>query len=142
LFSLIFVFLSSCASTRLDNSQTKKNVPEGYFLLASFFDAPDSVPEIKTIEVFFSSVDRASLKKQSKKEIEDFASRILSYEDYEVAYEVSFSPPAKKLYEKRIETVRKALIKSGIDKDRIFIMETGKTENIKSNSAYIEAQVW
>jgi len=142
LFLLIFIFLSSCASTRWESSQTKKNAPMGDFLLASFFDAPDSAPEIKTIEVFFSNENKVSLRKRSKKEIEDFVSQVLSYEDYEISYKVFFSSPAKKLHEKRNETIRETLIKNGIDKDKISEMEDGRPENIKNNSACIEARMW
>jgi len=142
LFSLIFVFLSSCVSTRLESSRAKKSASMGDFLLASFFDAPYSAPEIKTIEVFFSNEDKDALGKQSKKEIEDFAAQVLSYEDYEISYQIFFNQPAKKLYEKRSEAVKKALVKSGIDKDKISEMENANPENIKNNSAYIEAQMW
>ncbi|MDR2191444.1 MAG: hypothetical protein LBO62_00985 [Endomicrobium sp.] len=143
LFLLFIIFASSCSSTHTGKSQIKKNASAEEFLLASFFYAPESAPEIKTLEVFFSNVENASLKKQSKKEIEEFAKRVLLYEDYEILYEIFFSGDSSdKLYEKSAETVRKALIKNGIDKDKIFVKESGGCENIESDCARIEALVW
>jgi hypothetical protein len=144
LFLLCATFVSSCTSVNFRNSSAKKNVSGGDFLVASFFDAPDSRPEIKTLEVYFSNREKASLKKESKKEIEDFAAGILSYEDYEIFCEIFFSSAsaAEKLYEKRKETIGKHLIKNGIDKDRIFIKENDAVEDIQKDRAIIEAQVW
>jgi outer membrane protein OmpA-like peptidoglycan-associated protein len=128
---------------RAEKSQAKQNILGEEFLLASFFDAPESAPEIKTLEMFFFDKENALLKNQLKKEIEDFTAQVLSYEDYEISYEIFFSfVPSKKLYEKRVDAIRKALIKNGIDKDKIFVKESSDFENVESDYAYIEAQLW
>ena len=142
LLLLCATFIPSCASTGFQNATAKKNVSGGDFLVASFFDAPDIRPEIKTLEVYFSNEEKASLKKESKKEIEDFAAGILSYEDYEIFCEFFFSSDMEKLYEKRKETVGKHLIRNGIDKDRIFIKENDAYDDVQKDCALIEAQVW
>jgi hypothetical protein len=140
-FLLCAILLSSCGSASLRDAPAKRSVSGGDFLVASFFDAPDSQPEIKTLEVYFSNEEKASLKKESKKEIENFAAEVLSYEDYEIFYEIFFSPESEKLYEKRKETVRKYLIKNGIDKDKIFIKESDAGD-IQKDCILIEAQTW
>jgi outer membrane protein OmpA-like peptidoglycan-associated protein len=149
----IILFLSfaisafSCASIRTQGISPEKNASESDFLLASFFDAPDSAPEIRTLEVFFSSEEKASLKRQSKAEIGDFAAWVLACEDYEIFYDGFSGPDAAKLYEKREEAVKKALIKNGIDRDRIFVKERSGDlnevcEEAKKDCAVIEAQAW
>lgn len=151
--------VNSFAGDFVHSKKNKDIMSSKEILLTSLFVATSHVPEeIKTdIEIFESG--KSSLSKEARKKISDFAAEVICYEDYLItveghsdASEIIHGEDYKKLSAKRAEAVRKALIKSGIDKDKIESMGIGaskpafteSTEEAKKQNrrVVIEAELW
>ena len=150
-FALCFLFAGCASNMSVAKSNGKDDILSSReIFLASLFAANDSVPTSKKLVVNFAD-NKSSLTKKSKKLIDDFIRSILQYEEYEISVilsedEQSPSGKPKNLSHKRAQSLFKAIIHSGADRDRIDVRFVGQQDNdeIKNdaNSAAIEAEAW
>jgi len=117
--------------------------------LDSLFAASDSVSLSRKLVVNFGD-NKSSLTKKSKKLIDDFVRSVLEYEDYEITVIMRKDRPSssgkqKSISYKRSQSLFKAIVHAGADRDRIDVRfdEPDSTE-VKNdiNSAVIEAEAW
>ncbi|MCL1972700.1 MAG: OmpA family protein [Endomicrobia bacterium] len=158
---MLLVFFSACYSKRhnagiYSYDISEQNIIESReILLTSLFVATSHVPEGVKIYIGGFDKEKSYLSKEARKKISDFAADTLIYEDYSIIIEghadISEINPDE-LSEKRADAVKKALIKSGLDKDRIESIGVGASrpaaegvtekEKRKNRRAVIEAELW
>jgi outer membrane protein OmpA-like peptidoglycan-associated protein len=170
IISMLFLFCLGCHLKRQSSgnffagdfvhSKKDKDIMESKeILITSLFTATSHIPdEIKTDMEFFEH-GKSSLSKEARAKIARFARTVLTYEDYYITVEghEDFSETPEdgdynRLSEKRAENVKKALIRNGIDKDKIEAMGIGMSkpaskekneEAVKQNRrVIIEAELW
>jgi len=159
----LFIFLSACSAKYRHSddylagdfvhSKKNKNIMDSKeILLTSLFVATSHIPEEIKITVEFIERGKNSLSKEARNKIADFAKEVISYEDYSVIVEECEDNPEadyNKLSEKRSENVKRALIKNGVDKDKIEIKQKSaskeKTEEGRlgqNRKVVIKAELW
>ena len=157
---MLLVFLSACYSKRQNAGnyfygKDKDIIESREILLTSLFVATSHVPE--GVKTYIGGFDKGKsyLSKEARKKISDFAADTLTYEDYSIIVEghadISEVNPGE-LSEKRADAVKKALIKSGLDKDRIESAGAGTSnpaakgetekEKRQNRRVVIEAELW
>ncbi|MDR1195873.1 MAG: OmpA family protein [Endomicrobium sp.] len=159
---LLFVFLPACYSKHLDYTGGKNNkdmLSSKEILITSLFAATNHIPEEIKTDIEFFEHGKASLSKEARNTIAVFAADVLTYEDYSIIVEghedeseAGSGENYNKLSTQRAENVRRALIRNGIDKDKIEIIGIGiskpvskeKNEESKKQNrrAVIEAELW
>lgn len=170
IISILFAFCIGCGSKHRNSDliyagnyvHSKKNkdiMASKEIVLTSLFVATSHIPDIIMSDIFFLH-GRGSLSKEARIKIAELAKEIITYEDYwisvegheDVSEDQNDSDEYNKLSEKRADSVRRALIRNGIDKDKIESMGAGiskpaskeDTEDAKSRNrrVIIEAELW
>jgi Outer membrane protein and related peptidoglycan-associated (lipo)proteins len=157
---LPIILFSGCSaykySTNVHSKPDKDIMSSNEILLTSLFFATTHTPEEEKTDIAFFEQDKSALSKEARNKIAVFAQEILTYEDYRITVEgyadISENNDEKLAY-KRAESVKKSLIKNGIDKDKIEITGMKNASNISQNSdehsesvnnmrAVIDAELW
>lgn len=150
--------LNCPAGKAVQSKKDKDILASKEILITSLFAATSHMPEALSIDIEFCENKKTNLSKEAKNKISKFAAEVLRHEDYSItvlrhkeADEAEYSADYKKISLQKAENIRKALIKNGIDKDKIKIAvsqikspyEEEKGRHCEDNSrVIIEAELW
>ncbi|MDR2426644.1 MAG: OmpA family protein [Endomicrobium sp.] len=163
------LFFSACCS-KLQNhgdyldgayihEKNKDMLSSKEILVTSLFVATSHIPEEIRTDIEFFEHGKSFLSKEARNKIDHFAAKILTYEDYSITIEghediseAGYEENCNKISIQRAENVRSALIRNGIDKDKIEVTSIGisshhskeKMEESKQQNrvVIIEAEFW